>query len=203
MVAASGNLGLVWFPELPGRVDLDTLAARFPALVPGLLELPGVGFLVVDSARGPLAVGPHGVHALADGRVEGVDPLTAFGPRAVPDLLRVAAMAEAPDVLVHSAYDEQTGEVHAFEELVGSHGGLGGDQNLAVLLHPVEWEPDADLLDDAGVGDAVLYGADAVHRQLMRWIARAGVHGGEAGAAVSGEPAERGADAAGEPEESS
>ncbi len=52
-------------------------------------------------------------------------------------------------------------------------------------------------------GDAVLYGADAVHRQLMRWIARAGVHGGQAGAAVTGEPAEHGADAAGEPEESS
>jgi uncharacterized membrane protein YvlD (DUF360 family) len=177
VVAASGNLGLVWFPELPGRVDLDTLAALFPALVPGLLELDGVGFLVVDSARGPLAVGPHGVHALVDGRVEGVDPLAGFGPRAAPDLLRVARMAEAPDVLVHSAYDAQTGEVHAFEELVGSHGGLGGDQNVAVLVHPVEWELDSDLLDEIGAPDSALYGADAVHRQLVRWIRRAGVHG--------------------------
>jgi len=200
VVAASGNLGLVWFPELPGRVDLDTLAARFPALVPGLLDLPGVGFLVVDSVRGPLAVGPHGVHALTDGRVEGADPLSAFGPRAARDLLRVAAMAEAPDVLVHSAYDEQTGEVHAFEELVGSHGGLGGDQNLAVLLHPVEWELDADLLDDAEAGDAVLYGADAVHRQLIRWIARAGVHGGRPGAPVRDDPADHGVEAAEGPE---
>lgn len=184
VVAASGNLGLVWFPEVPGRVDVDVLAVRFPALVPGLLELPGVGFLVVDSARGPLAVGPHGVHALADGRVEGADPLVGFGPRAAADLLRVASMAEAPDVLVHSAYDEQTGEVHAFEELVGSHGGLGGDQNHAVLLHPAEWELDADLLDGAQGG--VLNGADVVHRQLVRWIARAGVHGEAAAAPAAG-----------------
>lgn len=197
VVAASGNLGLVWFSELPGRVDLDTLAARFPALVPGLLDLPGVGFLVVDSARGPLAVGAHGVHALTDGRVEGVDPLRAFDPRAASDLLRVATMAQAPDVLVHSAYDEQTGEVHAFEELVGSHGGLGGDQNLAVLVHPADWELDADLLDGAGSGDGVLYGAEAVHRQLVRWMVREGLRGGLRGAQPSDDPAEPGAEPTG------
>ncbi len=202
VVAASGNLGLVWFPELPGRVDLDRLAARFPALVPGLLELDGVGFLVVDSSRGPLAVGPRGVHVLADGCVEGVDPLVGFGPRAAADLLRVASMAESPDVLVHSAYEEQTGEVHAFEELVGSHGGLGGGQNLAVLVHPAEWELDADLLDRAEAEDAMLYGADVVHRQLIRWIGRAGVHGGQSRAETSlDDPAERDAGfVAGEPE---
>src|SRR4051794_2886700 len=129
VVAGSGNLGLVWFPRLPGRVPLDEVVERFPALVPGLLAEPGVAFVVVDSARGPVAVGPRGVRVLADPTAEGEDPLGGFGPRAAADLARVAAMTGAPDVLVHSTVDALTEEVHAFEELVGCHGGLGGWQN--------------------------------------------------------------------------
>ncbi|MCV2394831.1 alkaline phosphatase family protein [Actinotalea sp. M2MS4P-6] len=175
VVAASGNLGLIWFPTSPGRVTLEDVAERHPALLPGLLAEPGVGFCVVDTAQGPLAVGHAGVHRLTDGRVEGEDPLASFGPRARTDLLRVTRMANAPDVLVHSTYDAQTGEVHAFEELVGSHGGLGGDQNLAMLLHPVEWAVDEDLLDDSVPGERVLCGAETVHAQLVRWLRSAGL----------------------------
>lgn len=175
VVAGSGNLGLVFFPRLPGRVTVETISERFPALVPGLLREKGVGFVVVDSARGPLAVGPLGVHALVDGSVEGTDPLAPFGPRAARDLARVAAMPTCPDLLVHSSLDARTGEVHAFEELVGSHGGLGGEQNHAVLVHPSDWHLAPDLLDTSVPGEELLYGADAVHRQLVRWMEDAGI----------------------------
>ena len=174
VVAGSGNLGLVWFPRLPGRVPLEDLAERFPALVPGLLAEPGVAFVVVTSARGPVAVGPRGVRMLAEPVAEGEDPLAPFGPRAAADLARVTAMPGAPDVLVHSTVDALTEEVHAFEELVGCHGGLGGWQNRAVLLHPADWTLDEDLLDRSVPGEAVLYGAEAVHRQLVRWLERSG-----------------------------
>lgn len=174
VVAASGNLGLVWFPELADRASVDWVTQTYPALVPGLLARRGVGFLVVDSPRGPLAVGRGGVRVLADGSLEGEDPLAGLGPHAAPDLLRVATMAGAPDVLVHSDHDPRTGEVHAFEDLVGSHGGLGGEQNRAVLLHPADWNLDADLLAD-GPGGPELVGAEAVHRQLVRWMGRAGI----------------------------
>jgi hypothetical protein len=174
VVVGSGNLGLVWFPRLSGRVDVEELQQRFPRFLPGLLTCPGVGFVVVDSARGPLAIGPAGVHVLADPAVEGEDPLAPFGPRARAELLRVAAMRQAPDVLVHSALEPRTGEVHAFEELVGSHGGLGGWQNLAVLVHPADWALDDDLLDRSVPGEPMLVGALAVHRQLVRWLERAG-----------------------------
>jgi uncharacterized membrane protein YvlD (DUF360 family) len=174
VVVGSGNLGLVWFPRLPGRVPVEELNHRFPALVPGLLSEPGVAFVVADSARGPLAVGPDGVHVLLEGVVEGRDPLAAFGPRAAADLARVAVMQTCPDLYVHSTLDPRTDEVHAFEELVGCHGGLGGWQNHAVLVHPAEWPLDADLLDRTVEGEALLYGADAVHRQLVRWLERCG-----------------------------
>ncbi|NUO57971.1 MAG: phosphodiesterase [Hamadaea sp.] len=175
VVAGSGNLGLVWFPRLPGRVSWRTLEREFPDLVPGLLAEPGVGFVVVDSERGPLAIGAAGVHVLADGVVEGTDPLLPFGPRAAADLARVAAMTTAPDIFVHSTFDDRTGEVHAFEELVGCHGGLGGWQNHAALVHPADWPLDDDLLDRSVDGEAVLYGADVVHRQLVRWLERGGI----------------------------
>ena len=174
VVVGSGNLGLVWFPRLPGHVTLEALRDRYPALVPGLLAEPAVAFVVVDSGRGPLAVGARGVHVLAEGQVEGEDPLAAFGARAVPDLLRVTAMGVRPDIYVHSSLDPRTGDVHAFEELVGCHGGLGGWQNHAVLVHPSEWKVDEDLLDRSAPGEAVLYGADTVHRQLVRWLERHG-----------------------------
>ncbi len=174
VVVGSGNLGLVWFPRLPGRVGVETLRDAHPALVPGLLAEPGVGFVVVESARGPLAVGVHGVHVLADGTVEGEDPLVPFGPRAAPDLLRVATAPNCPDLYVHSTVSSRALEVHAFEELVGCHGGLGGWQNLACLVHPADWPLDDDLLDRSVPGEALLYGADAVHRQLVRWLERAG-----------------------------
>ena len=49
----------------------------------------------------------------------------------------------------------------AFEELIGSHGGLGGWQTRATLVYPSAWpSPEGPLL-----------GAPAVHRQLKAWIA--------------------------------
>jgi len=174
VVVGSGNLGLIWFPRLPGRVPVEDLTRRFPALLPGLLAEPGVAFVVVDSARGPLAMDRSGVHVLLEGIVEGQDPLASFGPRAAADLARVAVMAECPDLYVHSTLDPRTGEVHAFEELVGCHGGLGGWQNHPVLVHPADWPLDVDLLDHAVDGEALLYGAEAVHRQLVRWLEQCG-----------------------------
>ncbi|WP_172890607.1 alkaline phosphatase family protein [Actinoplanes derwentensis] len=170
VVVGSGNLGLIWFPRLPAPVTLEDLRERYPMLIPGLLGEPGIGFLVAESSRGPLAIGPRGVHVLRDGTVQGEDPLAPFGPRAAGDLLRVAGFDNAADLWVHSTLDPSTDEVHAFEELVGCHGGLGGGQNDAVLVHPRDWPVDDDLFDDG-----VLYGADRVHQQLVRWLRAAGL----------------------------
>jgi hypothetical protein len=57
--------------------------------------------------------------------------------------------------------DPDTDEVAAFEELIGSHGGLGGWQTQASLVYPASWREPA----------GPLHGAPAVHRQLKAWIA--------------------------------
>ena len=163
-VMASGCLGLVSFPRLPGRVPLERVEELYPALIPALRDHPGIGFVMVRSeADGALAMGARGVHHLASGRVDGEDPLAPFGPNAARHLRRTDAFPHCADLMINSAYWPRFGEVAAFEELVGSHGGLGGTQSFPLVLHPAELEwPDEEVV-----------GAEAIHRILRGWIGQA------------------------------
>lgn len=164
VVFGSGNLGLVYVADEPSTVSLEELAARFPALVPGLVMHPGVGFVVVHTVeQGPVALGPRGEHRLGDGVVTGEDPLLPFGPEAPAFLLRAASMPEAPDLYVNSLVDD-LGEVAAFEGLVGCHGGLGGWQDRAMIVWPI-------VLPSP---DSMVVGADGVHRLCVAWLERLG-----------------------------
>lgn len=169
-VIGSGNLGAVWFTDSPERLTLAQLDDMHPGLVEALASHPGVGFVVVNTTVGPVAIGDNGAHSLASGSVTGTDPLADFGEHARADLLRAASFENAPDIYLNSAYDPVLGEVSAFEELVGCHGGLGGWQTRPILVHPSEWNVDEDLTDASGR----LYGADAVHRQMVRWLEQLG-----------------------------
>jgi uncharacterized membrane protein YvlD (DUF360 family) len=165
-VMASGNLGLISFPREPGRVTLETIESRWPRLIPALREHPGVGFLLVRSeSDGPVVLGRAGRRTLGDGRVEGEDPLEPFGPNAARHIARTDGFPHCPDIVLNSTFWEEMDEVAAFEELVGSHGGMGGEQSYPFLLVPSEWvQP-----DDAGT-----VGAEAVHRYFRRCLAALG-----------------------------
>jgi uncharacterized membrane protein YvlD (DUF360 family) len=165
VVAASGNLGFVYFTDLVGRASFDDVETSYPGLVARLAQHDGVGFVVTRSVRhGVVATGRDGSHFLDEARVEGTDPLAPFGPDAAAEVHRHALLANVGDLMVNSCVDELTGEVAAFEELVGCHGGLGGWQSEAVLVHPTRWDPPDRLV-----------GADAVHHQLVRWLADLGL----------------------------
>jgi hypothetical protein len=172
LVLGSGNLGLLYVRG-PERLDLDEIDHRWPRLLPGLRSHQGVGFVAgLDAAGRAWALGPEGRHDLVTGAVEGDDPLAPYGPHAPRVLLRAVAMPEAPDLYVNSTVDDHTLDVAAFENLVGSHGGLGGWQDRAVLLAP------ADLLPaEAGRVE----GADALHRVLVGMLERAGQRAGSPG----------------------
>jgi uncharacterized membrane protein YvlD (DUF360 family) len=160
-VMASGCLGLVSFPRLPGRVPLERIEEHYPALIPALRDHPGIGFVMVRSAvDGPLAIGAHGVHHLDSGRVDGADPLAPFGPNTARHLRRTDGFPHCADLMINSAYWPRFDEVAAFEELVGSHGGLGGTQSFPLVLHPTDLDwPDEEVV-----------GAEAVHRILRGWL---------------------------------
>jgi uncharacterized membrane protein YvlD (DUF360 family) len=161
-VLASGNLGLVYFNDLPGRLTYEQITAAYPRVIPGLVRHAGVGFVMLRTERGPLALGAKGVHFLAEGRVEGTDPLLDFGPRARRHLLRLDGFAHTPDILVNSFYDPTTDEAAAFEELIGGHGGLGGKQMRPFLLYP----------SGLTLDDPEIVGAEHLHRILRGWRTR-------------------------------
>ncbi len=37
----------------------------------------------------------------------------------------------------------------AYEELIGNHGGVGGDQTHAILIHPAEFKVDGDKIKNS------------------------------------------------------
>ena len=162
VVLASGNLGLVYLTEGDGRLTLEQVEQLHPDLVSTLVAHEGVSFVRVHSEpHGPLVLSRDGSHRLRDGHVEGIDPLMPFGPNAAAHLLRHDGFAHTPDVLVNSLYDPETEEVAAFEELVGSHGGLGGPQAHPFVVIPSEW----------AVPDEPIVGTAALHGELKRWSA--------------------------------
>lgn len=165
LVVNSGNLALLYLTRYRRRLDRAEIDRAYPKLISGLAAHPGIGLVVVRDDDGPVAIGAAGSHRLRDGVVQGIDPLLPYGPQARHDLLRHQESAHIADLVLISCVDPVTDEVAAFEELVGSHGGLGGWQTDAVLVHPARWPVTEPELD----------GADAVHRQLVEWLAMLGL----------------------------
>jgi uncharacterized membrane protein YvlD (DUF360 family) len=163
VVLGSGNLGLVYLMEERRRLTREEIDERHPRLLPSLREHPHVGWLLVRSERdGPLALGPNGTHYLADGRIEGDDPLAHFSPTAPQHLLRTDGFEHVADVMVGSFYDPALDEGCAFEELISFHGGIGGAQTQPFLLAPVELP----------LPEEPIVGAAAVHGVLSDWRRR-------------------------------
>ncbi len=78
---------------------------------------------------------------------------------------RLDAVPDAPDIAGISSFEPETGEVSAFEELIGSHGGMGGPQTAAFLMIPSQWRPPG----------CELVGAPAIYREMRTWLAAIGL----------------------------
>ncbi|MFH0515794.1 phage holin family protein [Streptomyces sp. M41] len=164
IVLASGNLGLVSFPDVPHRMTKEEIDARHPALLTTLANHPGVGFVLVRSERHDgVVLGAHGAQIPLDRLDADPGPLEVFGPGAADAVRRTHSFPNAADIMVNSAYDPADGEVLAFEEQIGSHGGLGGAQGKPFLLSPFT------VSAPVGAGED-LVGAEQVHRVLRRWL---------------------------------
>ena len=100
-----------------------------------------------------------GSHRLADGHVEGDDPLAPFSPLAAQHLLRADGFEHCPDLYVNSFYDHDLDEGCAFEELISFHGGMGGLQTRPFILFPKELP----------LPDEQIVGAAHVHELLKGW----------------------------------
>jgi uncharacterized membrane protein YvlD (DUF360 family) len=165
VVLGSGNLGLVYLMDEKRRLTLEEIDERHPRLIPALREHPHVGWLLVRSSEhGAVALGGNGARYLADGRVEGEDPLAHFSPTAPRHLLRTDGFPHVADIMVGSFYDPELDEGCAFEELISFHGGLGGPQTRAFILHPAELTVPAEPI----IGAASVHGVLAGWRQSLQ-----------------------------------
>ncbi len=149
------------------REEID---ARHPALLTTLANHPGVGFVLVASEEHDgVVLGAHGAEIPVD-ELDELDekdaepgPLADFGPGAASAVRRTHSFPHTADIMVNSWYDPAEGEVLAFEEQIGSHGGLGGAQGRPFLMSPLG-------LSAAVEEGEELVGAEHIHRVLRRWL---------------------------------
>ena len=162
IVLASGNLAMIYLTQWSQRLTYEELNKYFPELIPGIIKNEYVGFILVKSKQhGNLAIGKNGTYFLDSGEIEGENPLEGFGDNIVRHLKRTSSFEHTPDILVNSFYDREADEVCAFEELVGSHGGAGGDQSKPFILYPSSWN----------VGDEEIIGAENIYKLLKENLA--------------------------------
>ena len=160
VVLASGNMGLISFTTIEHRFTLEEIMKEFPGLLPGLVEHPGVGFVMIHSSQmGAVTLGKKGRMYLSTGVVEGENPLADYSTVTQQNLVRTDGFPNAPDILVMSTYWKDSDEVAAFEDQVASHGGAGGEQSKPFIFYPSEFQ----------LGTDRIIGAEAVYRVFKRW----------------------------------
>ena len=148
IVLASGNLAMIYLTQWSHRLTYEEINHMFPELIKNIVNNEYIGFILVKSSqKGDMAIGKDGIYYLDTGEIDGTNPLEGFGKNIVRHLRRNSSFKYTPDILVNSFYDSKTDEVCAFEELVGSHGGVGGSQSKPFILYPSSWNvPDGEIV---------------------------------------------------------
>jgi uncharacterized membrane protein YvlD (DUF360 family) len=165
VITGSGNLGNIWINTYKERALYEDIQKDYPELIRGLLATKGIGIMLIKSSSGLLCISSEGSIELKTRKITGASPIAKYSEADIKSLIRLTSMNNAPDIAIISSYDEDTGEVYAFEELVGNHGGLGGWQTEAILLHPEKFNiPEKYLSDDKIVG------AETIHKIFKGWI---------------------------------
>ncbi len=146
----SGNAAQVYFDLFPRKIKLSELNAAYPGMVDALVQHEGIGMVLgYEDDMTVVVLGKGGRRNLHTGEVVGADPVAPYAPsegvgagsieKRVWQLKRVMEFPSAGDLwLISTIYPD--GTVAALEELVGNHGGLGGEQTDAFIFHPADME---------------------------------------------------------------
>ncbi len=163
IVLASGNLAMIYLTQWKHRLTYEEINNLFPEFIREIVNNEYIGFVVVKSTeKGDLAIGKNGIYYLDQDKFEGENPLEGFGKNIVKHLKRNISFKYTPDILVNSFYDSENDEVCAFEELVGSHGGVGGSQSEPFILYPSSWD----------VPEEEIIGAENIYKLLKENLAK-------------------------------
>jgi hypothetical protein len=107
-------------------------------------------------------IGRNGRRDLNAGSLIGEDPLLGFSVHTAALLRRLSSYPNVADIVVNSLCDPESGQVAAFEELIGCHGGAGGAQTSPFVLYPSVWGEPSPII-----------GAERLHAFLSQHIASA------------------------------
>ncbi len=170
IVTGSGNLGNIWLKKFAKRPNKEAIDTAYPGFIDALLATKGIGLVIVDTTdSGPVCYSQTGSIVLKTGETTGVDPLAQYDAIRPKDLLKVATMSNTPDVQILSSFHPSSKEVHAFEELVGNHGGIGGWQTNAILLYPTKLKIASRFYEDGE-----LYDSTVIYHILTDWLKKSG-----------------------------
>ncbi|HXF70185.1 MAG TPA: alkaline phosphatase family protein [Thermoflexus sp.] len=150
VVRPSGPLAHVYIAITSDPLPLSEIAVRWPHLLDALIEHPGIGLVIGREGEDVFLMGRQGARIVrSDGRsqIYGQDPLRDpermavegrwLDPeRTAQELARLARLPDSGDLILLGAWDGQV--VVTFEEQRGTHGGLGGAQEVAFLVFPPE-----------------------------------------------------------------
>jgi hypothetical protein len=145
----SSALANVYFTDLSAAPDLSTIEEIAPGLIESLTNHPGIGIILVRSAGHSLALHKSARVCL---ETASSDEIAFLAHLDEPDLVReqllaLAAMPSAGDLLVFGAYDGR--RVINFEDHVGAHGGLGGVQMFPFMAAPADLASAFESMKDA------------------------------------------------------
>ena len=115
----------------------DEIEAVYPGMISEMITHPGIGLIMVHTGEGPVAIGKEGQRNLYSGEVTGNDPLVMYNDpeKRTKQLRYLMDFPNGGDLVIISPLYED-GTVAAYEELIGSHGGLGGQQTDPFLMFP-------------------------------------------------------------------
>ncbi|HET7466416.1 MAG TPA: alkaline phosphatase family protein [Candidatus Dormibacteraeota bacterium] len=145
-ITYSGGLAHIYFADVPGRMDRDALDARHPGLIEKIAALDRVGIVMVKGelitrgGRFPLS---EPVAAETRSLLERFDDAEILAAQ----LRRLNGFERSGDIVVFGAYDGDK-QVN-FEDQVGGHGSIGGDQLHPFLLAKKEWRLDTSHVTNA------------------------------------------------------
>ena len=110
-------------------------------------------------------IGRAGTHELDSGRVEGEDPLAPFGPNAARHVARTDGFPHCADIMVNSTYwdGQRTRWPRSRSSWARTAGWAARSRSRSCSIRLDLEPPEAELI-----------GAEAVHRELRRWLVQLG-----------------------------
>ena len=167
VVTYSSCLALVYFADVGRQLELGDIAAdrRRAQLYADLLAHPGIGLVLTRSGGAIHAEGRHGRALVTGGAVEvleGRNPLDGYGTEeySLRALEELVSQPNSGDIVLFGAFDGY--EIVSFDDQVGAHGSLGGEQVYPFIIAPAR----------LGIEHETLENARDIHRVILSRYAR-------------------------------